>query len=494
LGWGPSVQKSSPGQLTANSRPNCDFFQGSGDSIGMSEKKKEVLSALELTAEESLYSSISQICDMHTKISCRLISGMATSFQLSEQEVVKAIKKAVNHQSKGEPNPLDKQGVHVVGDQVCEKLKIKKNSSAELAVGCIVGVMIGDVLGAAVEGWPLDLIIKEFPKGIKNFTCCTHMGVRNLGFRYGRYTDDSNSTLAIANSIVDNKGICPQDCALECARWYKHEPKRGCPDTAAALFESLLKGMDYKKSGFLRFPDGSYANGGSMKASPVGVVLRNINPTKSPKVFREYVKGAVMGTHQHPEAIDGAACIAAAVGYAFGTSPELFEPLDMIARCRAVSESEGMIERLKSVEKALKEFDMKDKKESKNLCKADLLTLSKLGGIEFQIRAIQAVPQVLYLAGRFFKHPEATIVNMVMVGGDTDTTASMIGGIMGALHGTGWIPVRWWDNLENDTPYGRDAAARCAVHLSDIKVAENQTLFANPPAQKSSSSILQKLA
>ena len=36
----------------------------------------------------------------------------------------------------------------------------------------------------------------------------------------------------------------------------------------------------------------------------------------------------------------------------------------------------------------------------------------------------------------------------VAFGGDTDTTASMVGGILGARHGTAWVPRRWYDHVE----------------------------------------------
>jgi ADP-ribosylglycohydrolase len=35
------------------------------------------------------------------------------------------------------------------------------------------------------------------------------MGVRKLGLRYGMYTDDTQTTLALATSIVEKQGLDP---------------------------------------------------------------------------------------------------------------------------------------------------------------------------------------------------------------------------------------------------------------------------------------------
>jgi len=43
----------------------------------------------------------------------------------------------------------------------------------------------------------------------------------------------------------------------------------------------------------------------------------------------------------------------------------------------------------------------------------------------------------------------------MLLGGDTDTIACILGGMIGALYGTHWIPSHWWTGLENGE-YGRD--------------------------------------
>lgn len=62
------------------------------------------------------------------------------------------------------------------------------------------------------------------------------------------------------------------------------------------------------------------------------------------------------------------------------------------------------------------------------------------------------------------------MVRTVKFGGDTDTTCSMVGGLCGALHGTSWIPQRWYANLENGDR-GRDFAVKLALQLADLRLS-----------------------
>jgi len=306
--------------------------------------------------------------------------------------------------------------------------------------------------------------------GVRNFVPCTHMGVRHLGFRYGMYTDDTNNTLALATSLAEKKGIDPADCALQYAKWWQHKPTRGCPDSAAAVFKNILKGMHHSKTGRARFPDGSFANGGAMKISPLGVACRNADA----KALRSMVASAIVSTHAHPEAVDGAACLARAIGYAMSCrqadTGKKFDGLAMIDAVAPIAETKAMQSQLGAV-KALLTKAPKDKHKPSRLLPEDIAALKSLGGLEFQIKAIEAVPHALYIAARFYASPEAAVINMVLAGGDTDTTASMVAGLMGALHGTSWIPVRWWDNLENGE-YGRDFAVGLAERISGLDLVK----------------------
>ena len=50
------------------------------------------------------------------------------------------------------------------------------------------------------------------------------------------------------------------------------------------------------------YPEGSYANGGVMRIAPVGLAFRNASNDQ----LHSAVVSALLCTHVHPEAIDGA--------------------------------------------------------------------------------------------------------------------------------------------------------------------------------------------
>jgi len=54
-------------------------------------------------------------------------------------------------------------------------------------------------------------------------------------------------------------------------------------------------------------------------------------------------------------------------------------------------------------------------------------------------------------------------------GGDTDTIGAMAGALVGALHGSSWIPARWHDNIENGS-HGRDEIVALARRLSALDI------------------------
>ncbi|HZX10032.1 MAG TPA: ADP-ribosylglycohydrolase family protein [Acidobacteriota bacterium] len=68
----------------------------------------------------------------------------------------------------------------------------------EKFTGCLLGVGVGDALGAAVEFMSLEQIKEKYgDKGIKDFESWG-------GFEAGSYTDDTQMTLATAQGLIES--------------------------------------------------------------------------------------------------------------------------------------------------------------------------------------------------------------------------------------------------------------------------------------------------
>ena len=79
-----------------------------------------------------------------------------------------------------------------------------------------------------------------------------------------------------------------------------------------------------------------------------------------------------------------------------------------------------------------------------------------------------AVACVLWAFSNHWQDPERCIAETVALGGDTDTLGAMAGAIVGALHGTHWLPSRWYENMENEGAFGRDGSIDMAKRLAQF--------------------------
>lgn len=181
-------------------------------------------------------------------------------------------------------------------------------------LGVLLGGMCGDILGAPAEGSHMTAhqIEKKYgASGCRDFEAARHLGIRGIQ-PAGQYTDDTNSVLALATSLVGKKGLDPQDAAETYARfWACFEPERGYPDSAQTVMAAVAAGADIATIGRVAFPDGSFANGGAMRIAPVGIAFRNATDPQ----LRVAVENAIVSSHRHPEAIDGAVVMAKAVAF-----------------------------------------------------------------------------------------------------------------------------------------------------------------------------------
>eukprot|EP00966_Prymnesium_polylepis_P317879 7343218-Prymnesium_polylepis.1 len=215
--------------------------------------------------------------------------------------------------------------------------------------GCLLGVMIGDALGAGVEGWPpgdIEALARELwgSSLIQAFFPAVHMAsyvsagqpgayrearpFDHAGFvptgppssdavaqqraRCGMFTDDTETSLALAASLVAHGGIVAKSAARAYADAWQSEPFRGYPPTAQHVMQHVLDGMSIDVTGLpphFPFVGGSFANGGAMRIAPLAIAYRDADAA----TLRAAVEEALRSSHRHPEAIDFAVVQAAAV-------------------------------------------------------------------------------------------------------------------------------------------------------------------------------------
>jgi poly(ADP-ribose) glycohydrolase ARH3 len=291
--------------------------------------------------------------------------------------------------------------------------------------GALVGVAVGDGLGAPFEGHqgpvsPAQITLVEL-----DYLCLHH-------------TDDTEMTLALAESLLYTGDLDQHHLALTFARRWERQPDRGYGAGTAALLSRISGGDPWKETAEAQFSGhGSFGNGAAMRVAPVALWAGG-----DPVLAAEVARHSAAVTHTHPEGVDGAAVQAAAVAVALAHPTT--QPVDAAAfldQVQAVAVTSVLIQQLDLVASLLDEGDSDGSK--------------RVGtGVE----AHEAVPAAIYC---FLCHPGSfrdTIRMAIGLGGDTDTIAAMAGAISGACLGQRAIPQPWLDRTET---------APALAHLAD---------------------------
>jgi poly(ADP-ribose) glycohydrolase ARH3 len=277
--------------------------------------------------------------------------------------------------------------------------------------GCLLGLAVGDAVGALFEGQSPDWIAHRFP------TPAALLEGPLLDMIH--YTDDTQMAIGVAETLVAQGRI--EEEALCRAFVANYVPSRGYGYGARRVLEAMEDGKDYQAVAQTHFPGGSYGNGAAMRVAPVGLFFHD-------DLERAWEEARLQSlpTHRHLFGIEGAQVLAVAVALCVRGNLEreaFFR--ELTARCRTQ--------------------EWRDK-----LAQAAVAGPEGLAGLGNRITALESVATAVAC---FLSAPEdyATVVGRaVLLGGDTDTIAAMAGALAGAYLGAGGIPARWLGLLEEE--------------------------------------------
>ena len=299
--------------------------------------------------------------------------------------------------------------------------------------GALLGCFLGDAFGAGFEGMTPGRVRFHIGNLSKTFT------------RY--YTDDTDMTLALAESLIQCGQIDPEDVAkqfsLRCDL-----TRRYAAGTINAVL-ALRAGLKWHEVARIVFENGSFGNGAAMRVSPIGLFYHQDLTT----LQEAAVKQANI-THVHPLGQWGAVMQACSVGLAVVQSPkEPFEGEAVIVHLREVL-WQGPIEYVKALNKIEGMLAHKGKLGAQQI-------MQSLGnGVEAHL----SVPSACYIALTYSQDFCDAVRAAISLGGDTDTIAGMVGAIVGAHVGEKRLPAEWVDQLE-EGPRGRSFARTLADRL-----------------------------
>jgi len=273
-----------------------------------------------------------------------------------------------------------------------------------------------------------------------------HMSVLSKKFAR-KYTDDTDMTLALAESIIQCGKVDPEDIAkqfsLHC------DLTRGYAIGTIKAVQALRAGLKWYEVARIVFENGSFGNGAAMRVSPVGLFYHHdLDGLKDSAIKQASI------THVNPLGQWGAVMQVASVGLAAVQNPmEPFRKEQMIINLREILWG-GPIEYIKALNKMEEMLSQGRKLQAREV-------VQSLGnGVEAHF----SVSSACYIAITYSPDFCDAIRAAISLGGDTDTIAGMVGAIVGAHLGEKGLPADWIEQLE-DGPRGRSFARGLADKL-----------------------------
>lgn len=278
----------------------------------------------------------------------------------------------------------------------------------------LLGTCIGDALGV-----PFETKLANY-QPLLDWDGETFLGSEHHNLKPGQYSDDGQMSIMVAESLIENHGFNPAELAARYVDWLVSKRARGYGKTTLLAVQNLINGKSYTESGI----PGSYGNGTAMRAAPFGVYFRN-----DLRTLIEVCKVDSAITHVSEEAEAGSLAIALTTAYAInGDTDNLLSKLGEF-----LPESK--------VRTAIYSLDSL-------IDNPDITPAQALRFIGTKADVRQTVPAALYCFLKFRAFGNA-VEAAIRAGGDTDTTAAIVGGMIGARDGTMDMYGNWIHGVED---------------------------------------------
>ena len=287
-----------------------------------------------------------------------------------------------------------------------------QNNDIQAAKRSLRGLALGDSLGAFAQLLNL---------------CGPSLGISGplepklLLQRVMPYTDDTAEAIVLVEHLLARREVSQDALAVSLGEEYLANPTRGYGLHTQQLLAAVACGADWRVvAGGMFKGAGSFGNGSAMRVAPLGAFFGG----RDFDWIATQARRSSEVTHTHADAVEGAVAVAlAAASFAgSGTSDEPLEPGrffdSILAQLRdgALHDAVAMAAALPSEVKAKR--------------------AGELLGVGEQISALDTVPLVLWFAAHHHGDPAEAIWSIVNLGGDCDTTAAILGGILGSAPGS----------------------------------------------------------
>jgi ADP-ribosyl-[dinitrogen reductase] hydrolase len=343
-------------------------------------------------------------------------------------------------------NPLD----HLIHS-------VDKVSWQERAIGCLVGLAVGDAVGISLEFARRPSCESEVVTDMigNNRLYVTYWGGEKSACLPGEWSDDTSMALALGESLINNNKFVPQDVMNKWVAWKERgylgsrnfRPNRPANlrnepafDIGITIRNSLdyyvkSKGVDVFAGKAIYLKDEKScvpSNGSIMRLAPVVLFSMELLKGDKGKAVYELAKMQSELTHGHPAAGDACQLLAHILSMAISGKSK-----------KSVLLAEDFDFSLLS--------DTDDGKRIRDLFRADSSWMKKkrsqlvpfqghIGSAEFSLEC------ALWSILKTNNFTDAILMG-INLGGDADTVGAIIGQIAGAIYGLESIPKEWREKI-----------------------------------------------
>ncbi len=318
-------------------------------------------------------------------------------------------------------------------------------ANEETIRGSLLGLAVADALGLPCEGLSRRRQARLFPD----------LRGHRLFFRHGFCSDDTEHACMTARALLDGRGDADRfarGLAWRLRFWLLGLPAGVGLATGRAIIRLWL-GFPARHSGVF-----SAGNGPAMRAPIIGVVHGD-----DPGRLRDFIRASTRLTHTDPKAEFGALAVAVAT-HLNATHPGPVTPAAFAESLRTHLPEAGATEFHAVMARSLESAVAGESAERF----AQRLGLEK--GVSGYI--YHTVPVVIQVWLRHQRDYAGGVLEIIRLGGDTDTTAAILGGIIGAGTGETAIPRPWLAHLwewPRSVPWMRRLAAALATNGAPVK-------------------------
>jgi ADP-ribosylglycohydrolase len=295
--------------------------------------------------------------------------------------------------------------------------KETRTGPADPLTGCLLGCALGDSVGLPFEGISARRIRRLNPGPLK----------QRLLLGHGMISDDTEHSCLVAQALIASGGDAQafgRNMAWRLRWWFLSLPAGIGLGTLRSSIKLWL-GFPYHKSGAR-----SAGNGPMMRSAIIGAYAGSDH-----RMREDLVAASSRITHSDPRAERAAQVVACAT--ALGLEHETISPAQAERYFEKWSRDDEALQSL--VQRAAQ--SAAHNQDAQQFCKDNDMGKG-VSGFCYSTLAV-----VLQIWLRHYDDVEAAITEAVRCGGDTDTVAAIIGGIVGARTGRDRLPQAWLQRL-----------------------------------------------